>query len=186
MGNLKDVERNKSTSRPFATLFCLLLCSSNFSCCGFDGQLRFLYLSNNELEQLDEEALRSFGSHLEALNLAGNRLTRLPWPALTNCPKLLHLNVADNVIEHVGDAMFEGWAASLQVLTLKGNRISRLPAGLFRHAGQLRELTLSLNPLASYREDSLLDLAHTLLTLELNMALAKVGQWRFLPICCVV
>jgi Leucine-rich repeat (LRR) protein len=60
-----------------------------------------------------------------------------------------------------------------QVLLLKGNQLSRLPGRMLRHASQLRELSLSFNRLSSFGDESLLDVANTLETLELNMALEK-------------
>lgn len=136
-------------------------------------RLRFLYLANNRLSRLSRDDLASFGMHLEALSLAGNRMDDFPFHALRNCPRLVHLNLAYNIIENVTADMFSDWGGNLEVLILKGNQISQLPARTFRHARKLRELSLSFNRIVTMSDEALVDLADTLESLEMNMALEK-------------
>jgi Leucine-rich repeat (LRR) protein len=55
--------------------------------------LRYLYLSNNNISEVPDNAFQSFSESLQAVSLSGNQIATFPQTALLSCSKLSHLNL---------------------------------------------------------------------------------------------
>ena len=55
--------------------------------------LRYLYISNNNISEVRVDAFTSFSDSLRALSLSGNRISTFPRDALRLCTELSHLNI---------------------------------------------------------------------------------------------
>ena len=81
--------------------------------------LRYLYLSNNNISEIRIDSFASFSESLRALSLSGNRITTFPRDALRLCTKLSHLNIGYNDITNIVPQDFLGWAGSIDTLILR-------------------------------------------------------------------
>ncbi|CAL4131218.1 unnamed protein product [Meganyctiphanes norvegica] len=130
--------------------------------------LRYLYMPDNLLPNVSEDAFRSFCMTLEALSLSGNQLTDIPRSALENCSNIAHLNLGHNYITEIFEEDFETWGLNLDTLLLMNNRIRTIPPHAFRHTPKLRELSLSFNRIIDVDTDSFIDILNTLEILEIS------------------
>ncbi|KAM6985348.1 keratocan [Aplochiton taeniatus] len=104
----------------------------------------YLYLQNNLIEVLSEEALRN-ATQLRWINLNRNKITSegVEEGALRAMSRLVHIYMDDNLLTSVPAS----FPPSLEQLRLSRNRISKIPAGAFSSLDQLTLLDLSGNKL---------------------------------------
>ncbi|KAG8286363.1 biological adhesion [Homalodisca vitripennis] len=134
-------------------------------------KLKFLYLPNNRLSQLDNEDIRNFAGSLKALSLAGNLFSEIPQNGLRSCSQLSHLNIGYNQILEIKAIDFENWGTHLDTLLLMNNRIMYLNNYLFQHTPNLRELSLSFNKIVDIEPHTFMDVARSLESLEISFGL---------------
>ncbi|KAG7172303.1 Chaoptin-like 1 [Homarus americanus] len=131
-------------------------------------RLRYLYLPDNQIAAIKDDAFRSFCESLESLSLSGNQLKAIPRASLENCSTIAHLNLGHNQITEILEEDFETWGDNLDTLVLRNNRIFKIPPHAFRHAPKLRELSLSFNRIVDINPDSFIDVLNTLEILEIS------------------
>lgn len=104
----------------------------------------YLYLQNNLIEVLSEEALRN-ATQLRWLNLNRNKITSegVEEGALRAMSRVAHIYMDDNQLTSVPASL----PPSLEQLRLSRNRISKIPAGVFSGLDHLNLLDLSGNKL---------------------------------------
>ncbi|XP_036375503.1 keratocan-like [Megalops cyprinoides] len=104
----------------------------------------YLYLQNNLIDVLSEEALRN-ATQLRWLNLNRNKITNegVEEGALRAMSGLLHLYMEDNLLTTVPAPL----PATLEQLRLSRNRISKIPPGVFLGKEHLALLDLQGNKL---------------------------------------
>jgi Leucine-rich repeat (LRR) protein len=81
--------------------------------------LRYLYISNNNISTVRVDAFSSFSETLRALSLSGNHISTFPRDALRLCTELSHLNIGYNDIKEVVAQDFLGWASKIDTLILR-------------------------------------------------------------------
>ena len=86
--------------------------------------LRYLYISNNNISSIRVDAFSSFSETLRALSLSGNHISTFPRDALRLCTELSHLNIGYNDISQVVAQDFLGWAGNIDTLILRYATIS--------------------------------------------------------------
>jgi len=69
--------------------------------------IKFLDISQNEIEKTDEEAFKSLSSSLHKLNLADNELHEFPVSALRYLKQLQYLNLDNNKISRLEPSEFQ-------------------------------------------------------------------------------
>ncbi|RWS28413.1 uncharacterized protein B4U80_00777 [Leptotrombidium deliense] len=84
---------------------------------------------------------------LSSLNLAENRLKKIPFEAIKNITYLKVLDLRENLISTTFDLLFKDKRLSLQELHLEGNRIEHLPESAFENFIRINETYLSYNPI---------------------------------------
>ncbi|XP_053207661.1 chaoptin-like isoform X2 [Panonychus citri] len=84
---------------------------------------------------------------LKYLNLAHNRLNKIPFDLLTNLTFLTTLNLASNLITMTFDMATPRRIISLDLLDLSDNHIESLPESAFRNFDKINITRLSRNPL---------------------------------------
>lgn len=119
--------------------------------------LKYLYLSSNFLNEIDEEVFSVLCPTLKALSLCGNRLSRIPAVPLQNCSKISHFNIAFNEIYDVVEGDFS-WGTNIRNLMLANNNVVSLKSQMFRDLEALKELSLSFNPLRYLDPDAFVGL----------------------------
>ncbi|XP_036373353.1 keratocan [Megalops cyprinoides] len=104
----------------------------------------YLYLQNNLIDVLSEEALRN-ATQLRWLNVNRNKITSegVEEGALRAMSSLIHLHMEDNLLTAVPTPL----PASLEQLRLARNKISKIPSGAFSGMGRLALLDLQGNKL---------------------------------------
>ncbi|KAG9339899.1 hypothetical protein JZ751_022212 [Albula glossodonta] len=126
----------------------------------------YLYLQNNLIEVLPEQALRN-ATELRWLNLNRNKITSegVEEGAMKAMSSLLHLYMEDNQLTSVPAPL----PAGLEQLRLSRNRISKIPPGVFSGMDHLSLLDLQSNKLEdeSVTEQSLKGLSGLV---QLNLA----------------
>lgn len=133
--------------------------------------LKYLYLSSNFLNEISEQTFSSLCPNLKALSLSGNRLSRIPSIPLQNCSKLSHFNVEFNEIYDIEENDFS-WGINIRNLMLGNNNVVNLKSQMFRDLQELRELSLSFNPLRYLDPDALVGL-EGLESLEISFGLDR-------------
>lgn len=133
--------------------------------------LKYLYLSSNSLGEIAEETFSGLCPNLKALSLSGNRLSRVPSEPLQNCSKLSHFNIEFNEIHDVEESDFS-WAVNVRNLMLGNNNVVNLKREMFRALQELKELSLSFNPLRYLDPDALVGL-EGLESLEISFGLDR-------------
>nr|XP_045584572.1 chaoptin-like [Procambarus clarkii] len=131
-------------------------------------RLRYLYLPDNKISTIKEDAFRSFCDTLESLSLSGNQLKAIPRSSLENCSTIAHLNLGHNQITEILEEDFESWGENLDTLVLRNNRIYTIPPHAFKHTPKLRELSLSFNRIIDISPESFIDILNTLEILEIS------------------
>ncbi|XP_071533425.1 uncharacterized protein [Panulirus ornatus] len=154
-----DLEKNKLKAVPRALSYL--------------KRLRYLYLPDNNISSIREDAFRSFCETLESLSLSGNQLKAIPREALENCSTIAHLNLGHNNITQILEEDFESWGDNLDTLVLRNNRICSIPPHAFRHTPKLRELSLSFNHIKEISPESFIDILNTLEILEISFGFHK-------------
>ncbi|KAK3859573.1 hypothetical protein Pcinc_034324 [Petrolisthes cinctipes] len=129
--------------------------------------LRYLYLPDNKISSVREDAFRSFCEKLESLSLSGNQLDAIPNVALENCSTINHLNLGHNKIAEIKEEDFDTWGDNLETLVLRNNKIEHIPPHAFRYTPKLRELSLSFNRI-TISPESFIDVINTLEVLEIS------------------
>ena len=86
--------------------------------------LRYLYISNNNISSIRVDAFSSFSETLRALSLSGNQISTFPRDALRLCTELSHLNIGYNDISKVVAQDFLGWAGNIDTLILRYATVS--------------------------------------------------------------
>ncbi|KAJ8915740.1 hypothetical protein NQ315_004552 [Exocentrus adspersus] len=125
--------------------------------------LKYLYLSSNSLSEIPDGAFENFCHSLKALSLSGNHLTRIPSETLQNCSKISHFNIAFNEIYDINENDFSNWG---------NNRITSLKSQIFADLRELKELSLSFNPLRVIDADAFVGL-EGLESLEISFGLDR-------------
>ncbi|CAH1126142.1 unnamed protein product [Ceutorhynchus assimilis] len=134
--------------------------------------LRFLYISNNFLNELPIGSLENFQESLKAISLSGNRLSKIPSEALGNCTKLSYFAIASNQISEIGQDDFFDWGNTVQILNINNNRITNLNDKVFAEMPKLKELNLNYNPLRYVESEAFYGLTY-LETLELSASFER-------------
>ncbi|KAJ8249626.1 hypothetical protein COCON_G00228420 [Conger conger] len=126
----------------------------------------YLYLHNNQIEVLSEQALRN-ATALRWVNLNRNKITSegVDEGAMKAMSNLLHLYMEDNQLTDIPSPL----PASLEQLRLSRNKISKIAPGVFAGMDHLSLLDLQGNKLEddSVTEESLKGLSGLV---QLNMA----------------
>ncbi|KAJ8245302.1 hypothetical protein GJAV_G00269340 [Gymnothorax javanicus] len=126
----------------------------------------YLYLQNNLLEVVSEQALRN-ATELRWVNLNRNKITSegLDEGAMKAMPSLLHLYMEDNLLSTIPSSL----PNALEQLRLARNKISKIPVGVFSGLDHLALLDLQGNKLEddSVTEQSLKGLSGLV---QLNLA----------------
>lgn len=133
--------------------------------------LKYLYLSSNSLNEIPEETFSALCPNLKALSLSGNRLSRIPSVPLQNCSKLSHFNIQFNEIYDIEESDFS-WGTNIRNLMLGNNNVVNLKSQMFRDLQELKELSLSFNPLRYLDPDALVGL-EGLESLEISFGLDR-------------
>lgn len=133
--------------------------------------LKYLYLSSNSLNEIPEETFSVLCPNLKALSLSGNRLSRIPSVPLQNCSKLSHFNIQFNEIYDIEENDFS-WGTNIRNLMLGNNNVVNLKSQMFRDLRELKELSLSFNPLRYLDPDALVGL-EGLESLEISFGLDR-------------
>ena len=102
---------------------------------------RSINLSHNELIQIehDKSQLADVAGALVELNLASNRLSRLP-DTLAQCGHLVHLDLSHNFLRHFPPVLFQ--LSALVYLNLDNNPLDDIPDDIVKLL-KLEELTLT-------------------------------------------
>lgn len=133
--------------------------------------LKYLYLSSNLINEIPEQTFSSLCPNLKALSLSGNRLSRIPSVPLQNCSKLSHFNIEFNEIYDIEENDFS-WGTNIRNLMLGNNNVVNLKSQMFRDLQELKELSLSFNPLRYLDPDALVGL-EGLESLEISFGLDR-------------
>ncbi|XP_056131877.1 keratocan [Lampris incognitus] len=135
----------------------------------------YLYLQNNLIEILSEDALRN-ATQLRWLNLNHNKITSegIEEGALKAMSHLVHLYMDDNLLTSVPSSL----PSSLEQLQLSRNRISKIPAGVFADLDRLNLLDLQGNKLM---DDAVTEVSLKGLTNLVQINLAK-NQLSSMPL----
>ncbi|KAJ8259764.1 hypothetical protein GJAV_G00173140 [Gymnothorax javanicus] len=142
-------------------------------------RLKFLYLGNNKISQLESGAFHSLSPTLQVLRLSRNRISQLPVKAF-QLPKLTQLELSRNRLRLIEGLTFQG-LSSLEVLKLQRNNISKLTDGAFWGLAKMRALHLDYNSLTEVNSGSLYGLS-ALLQLSLgNNSISHINPdgWQF-------
>ncbi|GAB6023722.1 hypothetical protein CHUAL_008481 [Chamberlinius hualienensis] len=153
------------------------------------NQLRFLRMSNNNIEKIESEAFAEL-EHLELLNarhnrltalvngtfdglsslielnLDGNRLKDIDFSVFAELTNLTDLSLRDNLIEQLTPETFAN-LKSLKILNLDGNKIRRIKPEDFKHLGQLEHLEMANNHL-NHLDNTVFDGLTNILQLDIS------------------
>lgn len=116
-------------------------------------QLKWLDLSNNQIEYIDKDAFRDVNK-LEYLNLANNRLTtheKLGFHRLSNLNELIlnHNDLGPSLMEaNLFDRDGFGLTHKIKSLSISGINLNRVPDNFFSDAYDIRTLIISKNNLS--------------------------------------
>ncbi|CAG9811207.1 unnamed protein product [Chironomus riparius] len=126
--------------RTFSSIFC-----QKFS------NLEVIYLSDAELELIDEDSLSNC-KNLDKMTLFGNKIREIPKNLLTQNSNLTYFLISDNQLTTLPENLFLN-QKELRNLDLSDNQINVLPGNIFRPLVKLEVLILSKNKLQSINPD---------------------------------
>lgn len=109
--------------------------------------LQRLNLAGNRISRVPRDSLEDFSS-LRYIDMSANLLTELEPSAFGSLPVLFELNLSDNNISALHKAAFAK-VPQLRKITLAGNAISNLSREMFKELYILEELDLSANVLTA-------------------------------------
>lgn len=132
------------------------------------NRLRYLYLTSNEISEMD-----TVPQTLRVLSLAANNFTNVPSASLQTCTDLSYLNIGYNKIAEIDENCFVDWGEQLQTLLLRNNKITRLNYGSFNGLESIKEISLSFNDIHYVYPNVFENISQTLKILELSFGIYR-------------
>lgn len=132
------------------------------------NRLRYLYLTSNEISEMDVVP-----STMRVLSLAANNFTSVPSASLQACTDLSYLNIGYNKIAEIDENCFVDWGEQLQTLLLRNNKITRLNYGSFNGLESIKEISLSFNDIHYVYPNVFENISRTLKILELSFGIYR-------------
>ncbi len=105
-------------------------------------RLRRLFLNDNDLNGIDNNAFGGLDVYLRVLDLSHNRFYNVPI-AIRELANLVILNLQDNEIAAVSSGLFSKMS-KLKSLRMKGNKIITIHNNAFWGLGNLKHLTITM------------------------------------------
>ncbi|CAB0007001.1 unnamed protein product, partial [Nesidiocoris tenuis] len=141
-----------------------------------------IYLSQNKISNVSDDAFLGVENTLEYLDLGGNSLQMIP-RAVESLRKLKYLYLPSNNISLVHNDTFLGVSETLSALSLSGNDLDHVPSDSLCVCKQLTHLNLGYNRIMEIVEDDFvgLDSLETLLLMNNRVVVLPAHSFRQTP-----
>lgn len=140
-------------------------------------KLTTLYLDQNMITTIHNNAFVGLEANLQSLSLASNQLQEFPSSALRPVHELTTLHIDDNKIERIDNKAFEGFGEHIKFLWLQNNRIKDIPPEAFQDLHSLEWIKLYNNLLTTLHYELMEPVLDTLQHIDIHSKFFKVPDW---------